>query len=290
MPNEVSLLTKGPSLTEQDVLDAIGGLHAEFLGIGSFGETWSIAGLEGVPDPSAAKILHEGSFNPRRLKRETDALERLDSAGIVDLYEVRVVTLGGIDRTVLICELIPGMDVEDKLAIDGRPNYAHVRKFAMGLLIAVRDMHDADTWHRDIKPANILLRDGRWKSPVLIDFGLSRAVTDATMTAYPQRVGTLRYMAPEALRGEPARKLADLWSCGVILYELIAGTHPFISSFVGLAPDDVVDEVVGDPRPLPGDVPDDLRELVLRLLSQSPHLRGSARRAIETLKSGAARD
>lgn len=263
---------------------AFGASSGSFLGKGSFGETWKIDGIPQLPATCAVKLLHPGSFHPKRLGREVDSLRRFDSSGIVKLYEVRTVTLPDGPRTALVCEYIPGGEVKERIEASGSPKYSTVRKFAIGLLDAVRELHEADTWHRDIKPANILLRDGRWRSPVLIDFGLARAATDSTVTAYPQQVGTLLYMAPEALRGEPAKKLADIWSCGVVLYELLASRHPFIAEFDGLLPDDVVDLVVGDPFPLPDDVPPDLRAVVLRLLSQAPHSRGMASRALNDLR------
>jgi serine/threonine protein kinase len=271
--------------SEKSLVDAFDAESAHFLGRGSFGETWCVQGAPGLPDRVAVKVLLARSFDPRRLAREIEGLQRFDFPGIVKLLEARTIELSGARCTALICEHIAGGDISAKLAGLGKlPSHAHVDKFALGLLSAVAELHASDTWHRDLKPANVLLRDGRWKQPVLIDFGLSRAATDATMTAYPQQIGTLLFMAPEALRGEPARKQADLWSCGVILYMLLTGNHPFISNAVGLLPDDVVDLVAGNPRPLPNHIPDDLAEVVLRLLAQSPHARGSAARALEDLR------
>lgn len=263
---------------------ALGASSAGFLGAGTFGETWQVEGIPGLPASCAVKLLRTGSFNPKRLAREVDSLTRFDFAGIMKLYEVRIVALPDGPQTALICEHIPGGEVKQRIEDSGLPKPSTVRKFAIGLLDAVRELHEADTWHRDIKPANILLRDGRWSSPVLIDFGLARAASDATMTAYPQQVGTLLYMAPEALRGEPARKLADIWSCGVVIYQLLTGRHPFITDFDGLLADDFVDLVVGDPFPLPEGIPPDLQDVVIRLLSQAPYSRGTAARALEDLR------
>ncbi|QYH34742.1 serine/threonine-protein kinase [Salinibacterium sp. M195] len=271
--------------SEDALIVAFSAENAHFLGRGSFGETWCVEGAPGLPQQVAVKVLIERSFDPRRLAREVEGLQRFDSPGIVKLVELRNIDIDGGSRTALVCEHIDGGDVATKLTESGTlPSRGHVRKFAIGLLAAIAELHAADTWHRDIKPANTLLRDGRWRAPVLIDFGLSRAATDATLTAYPQQVGTLLFMSPEALRGEAARKQADLWSCGVMLYMLIAGKHPFISNQDGLLPDDVVDLVAGTPLPLPKNVPNDLGEVVLRLLAQAPHARGSAARALNTLR------
>lgn len=272
------------AIEEDPLVSALGATSAHYLGKGSYGETWCVVGIPEYPARCAVKVLHPGGFNSKRLEREIESLRRFDSPGIVKLYGVEQIALSDGARTALICEQIDGGEAKERVATTGLPKATTVRRFAIGLLEAVRDLHEADTWHRDIKPANILLRDGQWKSPVLIDFGLARAATDLTMTAYPQQIGTLLYMSPEALRGEPARKLADLWSCGVVLYELLAGRHPFISDFVGLLPDDIVDLVVGDPFALPDDIPDGLREVVLRLLSQTPHTRGTASRALDDLR------
>ena len=134
-----------------------------------------------------------------------------------------------------------------------------------------------------------MLRDGKWSRPVLIDFGLTRPLSGGTMTLYPALVGTIPWMSPEQLQGERARKAGDIWACGVILYQMLTGMHPFFHGIDirNMEAEELVD-LVSVPAPdLPTSVPDDLASLVKRLLiPDPPNQRGSAKRALRDLTEG----
>ena len=88
------------------------------------------------------------------------------------------------------------------------------------LFDAIAYLHENGVLHRDLKPDNLLVVDARLR---LLDFGLSTSMTN---TGYALQ-GTAAYMAPELLQGQPPTKATDLYACGVIMYELLAGHHPF---------------------------------------------------------------
>jgi serine/threonine protein kinase len=274
------------TLTAEEVATAFSCAAASFLGDGAFGETWKICDTEvdGVVGDYAVKILHAEQFNLKLVDRETAGLRKFDSDGIVRLLDVRDVEFTAGTRTVLVCEYLHGGSVGQNLAGTERPAVDDVVAFAVGLMRTIDELHAVDVIHRDIKPANVILRDGDWAKPVLIDFGLSRGLTDDTFTAYPARVGTLAYMSPEQLRGEKARKGSDIWACGVLLYMLLADKHPYIVNTDGLQIDDLVDLVAGAPRPMPEHVPTALEDLVVRMLSDHGYQRGSSRRTLTDLK------
>ncbi|CAH0172909.1 serine/threonine-protein kinase [Microbacterium sp. Bi128] len=272
---------------ENDLTAALRASSATFLGSGTFGDTWCAVDISGIPGPVAVKVLKPEYFNPRLLARETANLNEFDHDNIVRLFDVRTINLQGVERHVIVCEYIDGGNVEDSLRARGLPSHKQVRKFARGLFGAVAELHSKDKIHRDLKPANIMLRDGKWKQPVLIDFGLVRSLTGDTMTRYPAMVGSLPWMAPEQLQGEKARKACDNWACGVILYQLLTGTHPFFHGVTigALEAEELVDLVSVPPRSLPANVPADLTELVVRLLTPEPAgARGSAGRALKDLQ------
>lgn len=278
------------SLTAEEVAAAFDCESVAFLGSGSFGETWQVCStdINGVVGDYAVKILHAEQFNLRLVDRETAGLRKFDSDGIVHLMDVRDVAFGNESRTVLVCEHLDGGSVGHNLRESGSPSVQEVILFARGLMRTVDELHSVEVIHRDIKPENIILRDGDWGRPVLIDFGLSRGLVDETFTAYPARVGTVAYMSPEQLRGEKARKASDIWACGVLLYTLLAGKHPYIVTTDGLLIDDLADLVVGAPRPMPEHVPVELEALVTRMLADHEYQRGSARRTLTDLEDLAA--
>ena len=274
---------------EEDLVREMGASNAFFLGEGTFGETWCARDVDGGGVDYAVKVLKPEWFNAKLVQREVDNLGHFDHPGIVKLVEVRTVTIEGEARVALVCEFIEGGSVEAAIKAGDFPTRKQAKKFARGLLEALTELHANDKIHRDIKPANIMLRDGDWSRPVLIDFGLSRSVSGGTMTAYPQRVGSVPWMAPEQLRGERARKAADVWACGVVVYELLSARHPFFYgvSLPALDPEELVDLVAVPPAPLPQDVPEKLAGVVLRLLTADPpNQRGTARRAWVDLGGG----
>lgn len=266
------------------VAAAFGASSAQLLGSGSYGDTYLVLDIPGLGTKCAAKVLKPDGYDERRATRETEGMQRFSGTGVADLLEVRTVEIDGKSRVALVCEFIDGGDVFTRLHENDLPTHKQLRKFARSLLSTVAELHAAETVHRDIKPLNIMLRDGKWGAPVLIDFGMSRMISDPTITAYGTFTGSYAYMPPEHLRGEPARKQADLWAVGVTLFQLATGKHPFIpEDATAISLDDLVLLVSGATKPLPPDLPDDLRTVIERLLEETPHRRGSAARAVKNL-------
>lgn len=273
-----------PTLSAEDVAEAFDAPTAVYLGSGTFGETWKVeCELEGERADFAVKLLRPEYFRAHLVAREVNGLREFDDPGIVKLRTVREVEIGETVHTALLCEYIAGGDVSANLR-SRVPSHAEVVAFARALMAAVAVVHGADRVHRDLKLENIILRDGDWARPVLIDFGLSKGAGDATQTAYPALVGSRPFMSPEQLAGERARKQSDLWACGVIIYFVLAMRHPFIDDFRGLSEDDIADLVAGPPRPLPKESPAALADVVYRLLSEEPFARGTAKRAAKDIR------
>jgi serine/threonine-protein kinase len=159
-----------------------------------------------------------------RFEREARAAATLHHPGCV-----RVLDYG---RTVegdayLAMELLEGPTLAAALA-EGPLSEAHATRVATQLLKALAHAHAAGVLHRDLKPENVILarRDGSERA-VLIDFGLARLRNDAPLTAGGMCVGTPSYLSPERLLGRPCDGRADLYSLGVMLYEMLAGQRPF---------------------------------------------------------------
>src|SRR5262249_7135083 len=123
--------------------------------------------------------------------------------------------------------------------------------------------------HRDIKPANVLLERGTNRVK-LTDFGLARAADDVRLTGTGLVSGTPLYMAPEQARGENLDARADLFSLGVLLYELCAGVTPFEAGTPWAVLKRLPDEPHRSVRELSPDIPEWLADLIDRLLAKSP--------------------
>lgn len=264
-----------PKFTEEEVAAALGAPVSR-LGCGAFGETWRCG-------DTAIKIIFDGSYPPERLRREVNGLTRVSSPHVVRLLRTRILPLRGEQRPALEFEYITGGDVARRLIDGDLPSVADAKEFLRGLLTGVRDMHLERTVHRDIKPGNIALRDGDWSRPVLLDLGLARGADEATITAYPTPVGTLPYMAPEQLMGQPARQGSDLFAVGVTVREVLDGRHPFYDPGFRLEPAEMVDRIAKGPYPLRRMVPDAVAELLDRLTAEQISDRGSARSSLKRL-------
>jgi serine/threonine protein kinase len=274
----------GPVLAERDVLSAFGIGAAQWLGTGSFGETWL---LDPGGEACAAKVLLDSNYPREYLNREIEGLQRVRSANVVTLREVRDVDLSSEKRTCLLFDYIDGGDLASNLRSGAWPDEQEVFDFAVGLLSGLEALHALDAIHRDIKLENVALQSGAWGQPVVLDLGLVKFLDGDTFTLYPQLVGTCPFMSPEQIRGEQARKGADVWAAGVVLHLLLAGSHPFFEGWDGrLDRSAALERVLAGPNPLPTTVSEPLRSLVPQLLSGKPYERGSAARAIRTLRNG----
>jgi serine/threonine-protein kinase len=224
----------------------------------------------------ALKVLVPGMVAP------TDAIERfsLEAAAIARIaseHVVRVMDAGSLPSGApyLVMEYLDGCDLEQLLRERGRMPPAVVVDFALQSLEALAHAHAARVIHRDLKPANLFLArsaDGR-EIIKLVDFGISKAFD---LSSEDDRVvGSPAYMSPEQLRKAPLDLRTDLWSLGVVMYELLSGAPPFSGSF-----SDVVTAILNqDAVPLAQrspTIPPDLSEIVATCLKRDPEARWSS--------------
>src|SRR5437763_10924412 len=141
-----------------------------------------------------------------------------------------VVTIHAVEETrglpYLVMQYVPGISLEEKIERDGPLPVQEVLRIGMQAAAGLAAAHAQGLIHRDVKPANILLENGVERVK-LTDFGLARAVDDASLTQSGVIAGTPQYMAPEQARGEPLDARSDLFSLGSVLYALCTGQPPF---------------------------------------------------------------
>jgi CRP-like cAMP-binding protein len=197
-----------------------------------------------------------------RLERESAILRQVQHAGVVQLLDVGSVAdrLGG--GTYVVMEWLPeGLDRVLRARYPMPLDPAHAVRIARRVAQALDAVHAAGLVHRDVKPSNILLRaDGE---PVLTDFGMAAALADilAERRLTPPNVllGTADYLSPEAISGESVDGRADLYSLGVVLYEMLTGFVPF----AGRDPYETMRAHREEPiPPLPAELPTGVRAVV----------------------------
>ncbi|HEX4866703.1 MAG TPA: protein kinase [Acidimicrobiales bacterium] len=216
----------------------------------------------------AVKILHthlaaDDTF-VTRFRQEAVAAARLAHPGIVAIYDT--CSEGGVEAIVM--ELVPGQTLRQRLDDPEPIDPWQAAGLAAQVADALDAAHRAGLVHRDIKPANVLLPgDGRVK---VADFGIAKAVADADLTQPGLMVGTAKYLAPEQVRGEAIDARTDLYSLGVVLYEMLCGRPPFraetdaATALMRLQKDPL------KPRQVRPSVPKALEEVVWRAMAREP--------------------
>jgi serine/threonine protein kinase len=156
-----------------------------------------------------------------RFEREARAIAKLDHPGCV-----RILDYGRTKKHQFIAmQLLEGRTLGQLLVAEGRLSTARAVHHARTLALALAHAHSRGVLHRDLKPENVVVTESQ--RAVLIDFGLAHVLDDAPLTARGMCFGSPSYLAPERLEGAPHDVRADLYSLGVMLYEMLAGTRPF---------------------------------------------------------------
>ena len=157
-----------------------------------------------------------------RFKREAQAAGRLQHPGIVGVYEYG----NDAGMAFIVMEYVEGEELKAALQSGRRFEVIEIFEIMKQLLTALDYSHKAGVVHRDIKPANVMLLPG--PKVKIMDFGIAR-LQSSNLTQAGTVVGTPTHMSPEQLMGIPADGRADIWSSGVILYELLTGVSPFLA-------------------------------------------------------------
>ena len=250
----------------------------EKIGAGGMGEVYR-AHDERLERDVALKVLPTGTLADeaarKRFRKEALALSKLNHPNIQTVFDFD--TQDGVDF--LVTEYVPGLTVSDKLTAGALPEKEVARlgaQLADGLAAAQKE----NIVHRDLKPANLRLTpEGRLK---ILDFGLAKLVrpvgettTEGTTESATTQsvVGTLPYMAPEQLRGEPVDARSDLYAAGVVLYEMATGRRPFEDKLATA----LAENILHTPPPPPGrfkpELSTRLEEIILKCLEKDPESR-----------------
>ena len=254
----------------------------EPIGAGGMGEVYR-ARDEKLKRDVAVKVLPEAFASDAqrmaRFEREAQLLASLNHPNIGAIYGLEEAD----SLRFLVLELIPGDTLAERLRRGPIP-FAEALELAGQIADALAAAHDAGIIHRDLKPANIKITpDGQIK---VLDFGLAKALADEpadaelsdspTLSAHATKVGvilgTAAYMSPEQARGKPVDKRTDIFSFGIVLYEMLTGRQLFKGEDVA---DTMASVIRSDPdfRSLPADLHPRVREVLGRCLEKDPKKR-----------------
>jgi len=248
----------------------------EQIGAGGMGVVYR-AHDEELDRDVAIKVLPPGTVANdsagRRFRNEALSLAKLNHPNVATVHEFS--SENGVDF--LVTEYIPGLGLDAKIA--GRP-LAVKDLIALGIQLThgLAAAHEKNLVHHDLKPANLRITpEGRLK---ILDFGLAQLAhpeSDLTgptaTTTSPETIGTLPYMAPEQLRGEKTGVSSDIWSTGVVLYEMATGLLPFRASNGPLMIDAILHKEPIPPRKVNARIPPGLENIILKALVKEPSSR-----------------
>jgi eukaryotic-like serine/threonine-protein kinase len=212
-----------------------------------------------------SRFLNDPSF-VERFRREAKAAAGLNHANLVSIYD-----WGEVDGTYfIVMEYVEGETLKDLVRRGGRLSGSEAVRISLQLLAALEFAHRTGIVHRDVKPQNVMLdRDGNAK---VTDFGIARA-GDSGMTEAGSILGTAQYLAPEQAKGQRVDERSDLYSVGIVLYEMLTGTVPFKGDSAVTVALKHVNEMAAEPAQLVPGMPYALNQIVLKAIAKDPEQR-----------------
>ena len=246
-----------------------------------------IAQDERLERPVALKVMHPHLADSQdfvaRFRREARSAARIVHPGVVSVFDQGVITGQGF----LVMELIDGTNLRQLLRAQGAFTIPQALRYTTDILEALRAAHRVGVIHRDIKPENILVpTEGPAK---VTDFGLARAASEVSMSSTGSMLGTVAYIAPEIATIAEADARSDIYSVGIMLYEMLTGSVPW----AGESPLQIATHHVSDDVPSPSEaqpwIPREIDDLVAALTARDPASRpADASDAIDLVARAAA--
>lgn len=219
----------------------------------------------------AIKVLKEELSDDKefvhRFNTEAQAAARISNPHVVSIYDV------GFENGLyyIVMEYVDGITLKEYIAEKGVLPWKKAAEFAAQICEGLSAAHKKSVIHRDIKPQNIIMTQGEVLK--VTDFGIARATSQATTTTSNSTIGTVHYLSPEQARGGYTNERTDIYSLGVVLYEMLTGRLPFDdNTAIAIAIKHVQEKPVL-PRILNSDIPESMQYIVMKALNKEQNLR-----------------
>ncbi len=200
----------------------------------------------------------------RRFKNESKAIALLSHSGIIKVYDLCFSS----EIKCIVMEYVNGITLKDYIENKKSLNFQEVCYFTKQILSAMSHAHSKGVVHRDLKPQNVLMTEqGVLK---ISDFGIARLAQSENRTISDKAIGTVGYVSPEQAKGEPSDARGDLYSIGVMMYEMCTGRLPFIGDSAVSVALKHVNEAPVAPTAINPQIPKGLEEIILKAMSKRP--------------------
>jgi serine/threonine protein kinase/Tfp pilus assembly protein PilF len=247
----------------------------EKLGEGGMGEVYLAEDLKlerKVSIKFLPQHLTKDKENVERFKREAKAAAALNHPNIVTIHDV----IEANDPTTadmqicIVMEYVDGESLRIKIN-NGFSKLAEILDITNQICDGLSEAHEADIVHRDIKPENILIdKNGRVK---ILDFGLAKLRGVSKLTKETSTLGTIHYMSPEQIQGQEVDHRSDIWSLGVVLYEMLTVQLPFKGEYESAIIYSILNEEQESIQNISKDIPSKLQQVVIKTLEKDPEKR-----------------
>lgn len=231
----------------------------------------------------AVKFLKQEFFENeelvRRFKNESKAISLLDNPNIIKVIDVNIDE----EKKYIVVEYIDGITLKEYIENRKVLTWQETVRFTSVILSAIGHAHENGIIHRDLKPQNImLLRDGTLK---IMDFGIARLSTAGQKTVTDKAIGSVHYISPEQVRGKNSDGRSDIYSIGIMMYEMLTGKLPFVSETAVSVAMKQVSDTATPPSRLVSSIPKGLEQIVLHAIEKNANDRyQNTREMLEDLK------
>ncbi|MBP1578269.1 MAG: Stk1 family PASTA domain-containing Ser/Thr kinase, partial [Oscillospiraceae bacterium] len=243
---------------------------SELVGVGGMANIYRATDVTDGKEV-AVKILREEFYQNdeflRRFKNESKAIAMLSHKNIIKVYDVCF------ERNIrcIVMEYVDGITLKEYMEEQNPLGWKETLHFVLQILQALSHAHSRGIVHRDIKPQNVmLLSDARIK---ITDFGIARFARSEAHSITDRAIGSVHYISPEQARGEHTDQRADIYSVGVMLYEMLTGQLPFDAESPISVALKQIELKAKKPRSINPEIPEGLEQITMRAMEKDPELR-----------------